>query len=275
MSHNRPCITLLFDQPTLNLPESLSLAMAIAAVEGEPHPENFSLDVKVNEEKRLAAEARWLDHRVRILGAGIPLPKEVLARCLAVSPWGSQLAVPFAQQRSQIVLTYSGAARSGLEKMLCLYKVAAGLQTPHLLGIVNEPAWNAHPVMDTLSSLRIRTYRENIPFQLWFGYPRIPLSGHLSFLVSKGHTFFGLPELAWLCDADEDPSEVQGIFMNLFLYLLDNKQRLAVGDTLQMENRSGNLRVAEMPEMELLTDWGVNKTSTLLLEEDQMMEGDT
>ena len=265
-AYTQPCITLLFSEPELHLPSALQLAMDFSSVEGSPHPENIEVNVQLQQSDKLAAELVLLEHHIKILGAGMQLPKDVMARCLQAAHWQGNFKSMLASHKSQMVLSYSGPSKTPLEKMMMLYKTAYALRHESLIGIVNENAWTAHPVLDTLEPARIRSYRESIPFLLWFGYLKIPLTETLSFLATKGHGVFNMPELAFLIEAGEDSSAVLNTFFNVVYYMLGNHGAVKAGDTLEVSGANEYLRFNAMPDLPGLEQWRINPEATLMLE---------
>ncbi len=262
----QPCITLLYRDAQLHFPDTLQMALDYAAVDGSPHPENLQVVTQVNEPDRLAADFIYLDHKIRILGASLPLPKEVMARCLQASHWQGDFRKQVQEHRTQVVLSYSGGSKNPTDKMVMLYKLAHALRHESLVGIVNEPAWTAHPILDTLQPERIRSYHESLPFLLWFGYLRVEITPELYFLVSRGHGVFNLPDLATLVEAGEDVGTVMHTFFNVFYYLAENKGGINPGDTLEMSGSGAYLRVSELPELPVFEQLRITRESTLLLE---------
>jgi hypothetical protein len=262
----QPCITLLYGDHKMHFPEELQLALDYASVEGSPHPENIQVDVQLLEADRMAAEMIFLEHKIKILGASLQLPKEVMRRCLQSSHWQRDFKKTLAGHQSQIVLSYSGPGKNPLEKMMMLYKVAYGLRHESLLGVVNEPAWTAHPILDTLKPARIRSYRDSIPFLLWFGYLKIPLTQELFWLVTKGHGVFNLPDLAFLMAQGEDLSAVMNTFFNVFYTMMGINGNVHVGDTLEVSASGEYLRFTELPDLPGFEEWRISPKSTLLLE---------
>ena len=262
----QPCLTLLYDQPVIDLPDPLGLALAISSVEGNPHAENIQLTVRLHVSDKLAATLDFEVHTIHILGAGMPLPKQFIERLKQTSHWQGRFTDALSAHQAQIVLSYAGDAKDALEKMLALYKTAHALRNEHLLAVVNEPAWTAHPVLDTLDPERIRSYREVLPFILWFGYIKLPLNPEVFFLITKGHNIFRLPELAWLCQPGVNLADVMNHFFNVFYYMQKVSGKVQPGDTLEIVESGTTLRFGELPDLDLFEPWQVEPQSTLLLE---------
>lgn len=265
-NYTQPSITLLFSESELRFPSTLQLAIDFSSVEGSPHPENIEVSVQLHEADKLAAELTFLEHRIKILGASMQLPRDVMARCLQASHWQGNFKTMLVKHKSQMVLSYSGPSKTPLEKMMMLYKTAYALRHENLLGVVNENAWTAHPVLDTLEPARIRSYRDSIPFLLWFGYLKIPLTETLSWLITKGHGVFNMPELAYLLESGEDSSPVLNTFFNVFYHMLGSNGAVKAGDTLEVSGSEENLRFTAMPDLPGFEQWRILPETTLLLE---------
>ncbi len=261
----QPCITLLYDLPTLTLPDAFELAGGIAAVEGSPHIENIQVDISVNQGDKLLAKLRFDDHTVRLIGGSLKIPEEIVQQAIDSTHWTEAVKTTLKRHQSQIVLTYAGSSNP-LEKMIALYKTAHALQNEHLLGIVNEPAWTSHPVKDTLDPQLIRSYRESIPFILWFGYIKIPLDQENFWLMTRGQHVFGLPDLVSLCQPGTNPAEVMNNFFNVFYYLYQSGAQVSLGDTLEIGSGAEPLRFAELPELPEFSDLKLKSKQVLLLE---------
>jgi len=273
----QPCITLVFSQPELLVPDPLQMAMAISAVEERPHAEDVLVDIRLGQKDKLAAEVQFEGHKIKLLGASLPLPEEITQQIISATRWQGDFKEMLAAHRSQIVLSYAGKAKDGLSKMIALYKVAHALRHSALVGVVNELAWTAHPVLDTLESERIRSYYDAIPFLLWFGYLQVPLNDELYWLVSKGHGVFNLPELAFLVGAGDEPAVLMNHLFNVFYYLLKVDGNLRAGDTLEMSRGGAFFRVNEMPDLPGLAEGQINPEVTLFLEQippDQKADSD-
>lgn len=265
-SIKQPCITLLYSDPNLYFPGELQMVLDFASVEGNLHPENIQVNVSLHETSRLAAEMVILDQKIKILGARLPLPDEVMTRCVHYCHWQGDFKRSMKGHKAQVVLTYSGPGKDPLEKMIMLYKTAYALRHESLLGIVNEPAWTAHPVLDTLEPERIRSYRESIPFLLWFGYLKVPLTPEHALLVSRGHDIFNLPDLAYLLDPGDDSSGILNTFFNVFYYMSGNKGAVKAGDTLEVSGSGEYLRFNEMPDLPMLTEKHIPVENVLFME---------
>lgn len=262
----QPCLTLLYSEPALPLIDGFTLAKLIASVDGTPHTENILVNIQVQDGTKLLADLSYDNHSVKIVGGAMRLPNEVISKTIDSTQWTPVVKAKLREHHAQIVLTYTGSNIDPLEKIIVLYKVAYALKTPTLLGLVNEPSWTSHPVKDTLDTTRIRAYRESIPFILWFGYLKVPVSDTIFWLVTRGQHTLGIPDFATLCTPAINPADVLNNFFNVAYYLLASKAQTVPGDTLTIGDTSVQLRINEMPDLPELKPLGIDPAGLLLLE---------
>ena len=243
-----PAIHLIYAPVNLDLPSDTDLIANLVISGAVEAPEPVKISRSFDNPGQFLGEISFGRHLIQIAGLANPLPTDVLDRTVNVSPWQPQIRAAMRQHRSHLSLVYAGDHPDPVEKMIALYQVAFALENENLLGIVNEPAWTAHPSADFLSPDRISTYRDELPFILWLGYVKFYLDPSQYWLVSKGHHIFDVPDLASLVADPANEEETINRFINIFYYLYENDVDVTAGDTLELTGTPGQLQFTEMEE---------------------------
>jgi hypothetical protein len=243
-----PAIHLIYAPASLNLPTDPNLIANLVISGAVDDPAQVGISRSFDSPSRLLGEIKFGRHRIRIAGLANPLPPDVLDRTVNVSPWQPQIKAAMRQHRSHLSLVYAGDHPDPVEKMIALYQIAFALENENLLGIVNEPAWTAHPPADFLNPKQISTYRNELPFILWMGYVKFYLDPSQYWLVTKGHHIFDVPDLAGMVMDPANEEETINRFINIFYYLYENDVDVTAGDTLELKGTPGQLQFAEMAE---------------------------
>lgn len=189
-------------------------------------------------------------HHLHYSGSSSPLPQAIIDRTVLVSHWQPQIKAALRYHQSHLTLTYLEGVSDPVMRMIALYGLAHALENENLLGLVNPPAWTAHPKSDFLAPGKICSYREEIPFFLWVGYVKFFKDKQRYWFVTKGHHIFGLPDLAYFMDAGDDAAKLMETFINLFYYLGDDDTEVAVGDTVEISGTDQTFQFAEVSEYE-------------------------
>lgn len=243
-----PAIHLIYAPASLALPKDADLVDNLVIGGAVDSPDKVTIQRSFDNANQFLGEVQFGRHTVQIAGLSNPLPSEVLDRTVHVSPWQPQIKAAMRQHRSHLTLVYAGSHPDPVEKMLALYQLAFALENENLLGIVNEPAWTAHPPADFLSPDRIASYRDDFPFILWVGYVKFYLDPEQYWLVTKGHQIFDVPDLASLVT---DPAEEEAIIdrlINIFYYIYEKDVDVVAGDTLELTGDAVQLQFAEVDE---------------------------
>lgn len=259
---NRPALHLVYASADLPMPGKENLAARIPHIDGQ---DGVSIEWKQQDPQHCLGSARLGEHHLFIVGMAMPLPLETTDQTVMVSPWGAQTKAAMRQHRSQIGLVYLGRHPDPIEQMVALYSLASAFANEDLLGIVNFNAWTAHPPADFLSQDRISRFRQEIPFNLWFGYVRFYTDHQSYWLVTKGHHIFDVPDLAYFVQPGEDEEAVIDLLINVFYYLYEEDVVAAAGDTLELSGTRQKLRFTEVTE---LTDDLMGPSGTLVIAKD-------
>ncbi len=257
-----PVLHLIYADPDFPAPDQAKIAPRLGRF---PSLETFDprLTWQIRSPEKCLGELILKDHHIRVGGLSTPLPPEVVDRTINVSPWQAQIKAGLRQHQSHLSLIYHGKSLDPIKRMIALYQAAHALKNENLLGVVNEPAWTAHPAADFLSIDKIEKFRQEIPFVLWFGYVRIFVDKQRYWLVTKGHHLFDVPDLAYFVESAGEEAEIITQFINLFYYLFERDVAVAPGDTLEI-GRTG--QVMQFSEVTAFAETLIGPAGTLVIE---------
>ena len=242
-----PALHLIYATPELPSPDQAKLASRLRQFT-ELSGSDPSVNWRINTGDKCLGDLHFDQHYVQVAGLANPLPQPVIDRTINISLWQAQIKAGMRRHQAHLSLVYRGKAPDPVERMIALYQVAHSLNNENLLGVVNEPAWTAHPTADFLSIEKIEQYREEIPFILWFGYVRIFVDKQRYWLVTKGHHLFDVPDLAYFVESAVEEETVINHFINLFYYLYDQDVFVTAGDTLEIGESGETMRFSEVTE---------------------------
>jgi hypothetical protein len=243
-----PAIHLIYAPASLALPSDADLVDSLVISGAIDSPDKATIKRSFDNANQFLGEISFGQHTVQIAGLSNPLPNEVLDRTVHVSPWQPQIKAAMRQHRSHLTLVYAGSHPDPVEKMLSLYQLAFALENENLLGIINEPAWTAHPPADFLTPNHLATYREELPFILWVGYVKFYLDPGQYWLVTKGHQIFDVPDLAILVTDPAKEEDAINRLTNIFYYIYEEDANVIAGDTLELTGETEQLQFAEVDE---------------------------
>jgi hypothetical protein len=243
-----PAIHLIYAPASLALPSDADLVDSLVISGAIDSPDKATIKRSFDNANQFLGEINFGQHTIQIAGLSNPLPNEVLDRTVHVSPWQPQIKAAMRQHRSHLTLVYAGSHPDPVEKMLSLYQLAFALENENLLGIVNEPAWTAHPPADFLTPSHLATYRKELPFILWVGYVKFYLDPNQYWLVTKGHQIFDVPDLAILVTDPANEEDAINRLTNIFYYIYEEDANVVAGDTLELTGESEQLQFAEVDE---------------------------
>lgn len=259
-----PTLHLVYATSDLPAPSEKRLAARLAAVEPRTEPNQILARYDIMESHKILIQILFHDHDIRVAGMSTPLPRPITDQTIHVSHWPPQTKMAMRRHQSHLSLVYTGKSPDPIEKMIALYSVAHAFATENLLGIVNEGAWTAHPPADFLSPASIRTYREEIPFNLWVGYVKFFIDEQRFWLATKGHHIFDVPDLAAFVQPGEDPQDMIHHFINVFYHCFEKDVVVTPGDTLEIGATGRFFRFAEVSEY---ADYLMGPAGTLVMEE--------
>ena len=242
-----PMLHLIYASPEFPSPDQAKFVSRITNFSSLENSKP-TLTWQIRSPEKCLGELQFANHHIRIAGLAAPLPTAVVDRTINISLWQPQIKAGMRQHQSHLSLVYRGESRDPLSRMVALYQTAHVLNNENLLGVVNEPAWTAHPPADFLSPQKITGFHQEIPFILWFGYVRIFVDKQHYWLVTKGHHLFDVPDLASFVTSAEDEETLINHFINLFHYLYEQDIVVAPGDTLEIGGTGEVMQFSEVTE---------------------------
>lgn len=242
-----PILHLIYASPKFPIPDTAKISSRLREFSSLKDHE-ITLNWQIRSPDKCLGALHFGDHHIQVGGLSAPLPAEVVDRTINVSLWQAQIKAGMRQHQSHLSLVYQGESRDPIDRMIALYQAAHAFKNENLLGVVNEPAWTAHPTADFLSIEKIEGFRREIPFILWFGYVRIFLDKQRYWLVTKGHHLFDVPDLACFIESSETEEGVITHFINLFYYLFEQDVVVAPGDTVKIGETGETMQFKEVTE---------------------------
>lgn len=258
-----PMIFLVYSDPELIIPEKDIIADRIASLEDSLQPGDVEISWGKNDAGKNQGSIQFQDHTIQIAGLSMPLPPAILDQTVHVSRWQPQIKAAIRQHQTQVSLLYIGQNPNPVEKMTALYQTAYAFDSENLLGVINPNAWTAHPPSDFLTAEMIRSYRHDIPFNLWIGYVKFFIDKERYWLASKGHHIFDVPDMAYRVHPGEDLDEVINHFSNIFYYIYEQDVEVLAGDTLAIKGAGVTMQFSEVEEG---ADFLMGPSGTLVVE---------
>lgn len=263
-----PFLHLVYADPAFPAPGQEDFAAQIRPFDAQAYTRP-TVDWQIRSPEKCLGDLHFGRHQVQVSGLAHPLPPEVVDRTIRVSMWQAQIKAGLRQHQSHLSLVYRGDSPNPVERMVALYQAAHTLKNENLLGVVNEPAWTAHPAADFLNREKITGYSREIPFILWIGYVRIFVDKQSYWLVTKGHHLFDVPDLAWFIESAEEEERVINRFINLFYYLFEQDVVVQPGDTLEIGQLGESFQFSEVTEY---TETLMGPAGTLVIKKKELDE---
>jgi hypothetical protein len=122
--------------------------------------------------------------------------------------------------------------------MAALLKVAGGLARQGGVGIASPETWSAF--VPRITELMEQPgfwppfYEKGIPAILAVGFVKVHRGDELWF-ITKGHTLYGLPDLAYRAASHDEAERIFDLFSNIFHYMMDVGPVIEAGHTMEME----------------------------------------
>lgn len=243
-----PCLYLVYATPELPAFDQATLTSRLQTF--PEIQETKHLEVAQHEPVSTAhwGEIRFGQHHIQFSGLPNPLPNEIIDHTVHTSQWKPQIKMAMRQHQSHISLVYTGTHHNPIEKMIALYQAASAFSDENLVGILNPEAWVAHPPADFLSTQMIATYRQHLPFSLWFGYIKYFVDKTRFWLVTRGHHIFDVPDLAYFVQAEDRIESIIRDFNNIFYYIYEEDVFVTAGDTFTLAGSDQKLEFLEVAE---------------------------
>lgn len=192
-----------------------------------------------------------------------PIPSPIIDQTVLVSHWQPQIKAALRHHQSHLTMTYLEGSSDPIERMTALYAFAHALDHENLLGVVNPPAWTAHPKADFLTPESVRSFYEDIPFLLWIGFVKFFIDKESYWFVTKGHHLFDVPDLAYRMEPDDDIQSMMDTFINLFYFLYEQDTVVTAGDSAEIQGTGQTYKFLEVTEF---ADQLMGPAGTLVIE---------
>jgi hypothetical protein len=182
--------------------------------------------------------AAWGDHVIKFVGFDLPMPAEVLERCVAAAHYGPDLKQQARNHAAHMLLYYAGYDDTPLEQYVALAALSGALASHGAIVVANESGCTSFPAAalaaqtdsDRLDVLRVLP----IPV-LYCGFVKYNLEGDRRvWMRTHGAHLLGLPDLAYRAKGHHQGEFVFDAITDIYRYLLDSGNRLAAGETMQI-----------------------------------------
>ena len=263
LQDNLPFIQLVYSSLAPEIPGVNYVSTRLADIDPSWQIEETIRETDTNRPHIYTGQYRFGRHLIQVTANPNPIPSPIIDQTVLVSHWQPQIKAALRHHQSHLTLTYLEGSTDPVDRMTALYGLTHGLDHENLLGVVNPPAWTAHPKADFLIPEKIQSFNESIPFLLWIGYVKFFIDKINYWLVTKGHHLFDVPDLAYRMKPDDDAQAVMDTFINLFYFLYEQDATVTAGDTAQIKGIGQTYHFLEVTE---LTNLLMGPAGTLVIE---------
>jgi len=199
-------------------------------------------------------EVHLPDRSLRVVSIDAPLPQAVIDQCLPVAHLHPEQKERLASHRAHALVVLEGTAPPGVDGLVDLYRTAWALRGgdpgdggASMLGVMNAVTWmclTTEMLGQTMSPEFVAAVRASPAesLALWLGFVKLFKPDGSTWLVTRGGSLVGLPDLAWLAHDLEETDTVFAMFASVLDYAFTSGMRLAVGHTLDLSERPIQLR---------------------------------
>jgi hypothetical protein len=181
----------------------------------------------------------WGSHVVKLVGFDVPMPAQIVEKCVAGAHYGPELKAKARAHASHVILYYAGNELDPLEQYVALAVVAGVLAKHGAMLVLNESGHTSLPASvftgegvkgDLLGLLR------SLPIpMLYSGFVKFDVEGvNGVWMRTFGNELLGLPDLAHLATGHDQGQSTFDMFCNLLNYLRSSKAALAPGHTMEI-----------------------------------------
>ncbi|RYX82744.1 DUF4261 domain-containing protein [bacterium] len=218
----------------------------------------------VDAPRSFLGQVEWGPHRVELVAFGVPMPAEVVERCVTPAAYSPEDKERARGQRAHALLYYKGSAVNMNEQFVAVALVAGALCREGALAILNEGAHTAVPAILFTSQFTFGTnispsqfLRSMPPLYLFAGFVKYEVEGFDGLWIrTHGLEEFGLPNLATHARGHEQSEEVFDIFCNVASYMMAQGPVLEAGHTMQIGDEQFMALRELTPEEAILDDGG-------------------
>jgi hypothetical protein len=192
---------------------------------------------------------------MRVLAHGVPVPSEIVRRCLPVAHLRDDQKELLASHGAHAFVGYEGAA-PGADGLVAMYETAWALRHAEaggVVGLINGATWmclTGDMLEQTVAPDFVRAVLASPAesLALWLGFIKLFKPDGSTWFVTRGGWLVGLPDLAWLAthrDGDGDSSEEAfAMLAGILDYAYTSGTDLVVGDAIDLGDRALRLRAS-------------------------------
>ena len=258
-----PFIQLVYSTSPPEIPGVIQLSTRLAEVDPSWTLEETLNDPEIHLPQIFTGQYCFDGHLILAASNPNPIPSPIIDQTVLVSHWQPKIKAALRHHQSHLTLTYLHGSSNPITRMTALYGLAHAMDHEKMLGMVNPPAWTAHPKADFLTSEIIQSFNENIPFMLWIGYVKFFIDKESYWLVTKGHHLFDVPDLACRMEPDDDSQAMIDTFINLFYFIYEGDIDVTAGDSTEIQ---GSGQTYKFLEVTAFADQLMGPSGTLVIE---------
>jgi hypothetical protein len=196
---------------------------------------------------------RLPERSLRVVSIDAPLPQAVIDQCLPVAHLRPDQKEELASHAAHALVVHEGTTPPGIDGLIALYRTAWALRDgvpdgkSSMLGVMNAVTWMCLTVEmlgQTMSPEFVEAVRASPAesLALWVGFVKLFKPDGTTWLVTRGGSLVGLPDLAWLAKDLEETDAVFSMFASVLDYAFTSGTRLAVGHTIDLSDRPLKVR---------------------------------
>jgi len=179
----------------------------------------------------------WGEHVVRLVGFDVPMPTEVVEKCVQGAHYGADLKAKARAHKAHLILYYAGKEPNPLEQYVALASAAGVLAQHGAIVVLNETGHTSFPAEalawgegDRLELLRTLP----IPI-LYSGFVKFDVEGVQGvWMRTFGNHVLGLPDFAHLAKGHDEGQATFDLICSLLSYLLSSGATFAPGHTMEV-----------------------------------------
>jgi hypothetical protein len=197
-----------------------------------------------------AVTVRLGSQSLRVVAIDAPLPQAVIDQCLPVAHLRADQKDELASHGAHALIVHEGGQSPGVDGLVGLYQTAWALregQDGGMLGVMNPVTWmclTTEMLGETVKPEFVEAVRASPAesLALWLGFVKLFKPDGSTWLVTRGGSLVGLPDLAWLARNLDETDAVFSMFASVLDYAFTSGTRLAVGHTIDLSDRPLKLR---------------------------------
>jgi hypothetical protein len=183
---------------------------------------------------------------LRVASVGLPLPRELVDQCLPVAHLRPDQKESLAGHAAHAVIVHDNAA-PGADGLVAIYQTAWAVRGEGMLGVMNPVTWmclTTDMLEQTVQPDFVDAVRASPAesLALWLGFVKLFKPDGATWLVTRGGSLVGLPDLAWLAADLEETDAVFSMFASVLDYAHSSGKKLAAGHTVELGDRPLRIR---------------------------------